>query len=57
MLVPALVTLDTQESVFEPPAAQVRLEFLAHKTGQRCTALTKMGEQSLSVLLDNPVEQ
>lgn len=37
MLVTALGTLHAQKSVFEPPATQIRLEFLAHEAGQRCT--------------------
>jgi len=57
MLMPALFALYPQESMFEPPAAQIRFKLLAHETGQWCILLTKMGEEPLGVLLDNLVEQ
>ena len=43
--------------MFEPPAALVRLELLAHEPGQRGIALGEMLKERLGVLLDSLVEQ
>jgi len=43
--------------VFEPAAAQVRLELLAHEPGQRGVALGEILKERLGVLLDGLVEQ
>ena len=57
MLMAALAALDPQESMFEPAAAQVRLELITHEPGQRGIALTQMREECVGVLLDRLVEQ
>ena len=38
-------------------AAQVRIKFLTHEFWQHSITLTKMREERIAVLLDNPVEQ
>ena len=57
MLMVALAALDPQESMFEPSAAQVRLELITHEPGQRGIALTEMREECVGVLFDHLVEQ
>ena len=57
MLMAALVALNPQETMFEPSAAQVRLELITHEPGQHGIALTKMREECVGVLLDHLVEQ
>ena len=51
----ALAALDPQKSMFEPPAAQVRIELSANESGQYRIALAEMLEERIGVLLDNPV--
>ncbi len=48
---------DSQKTMFEPTAAQVLLELVAHERGQRGVALTEIPEKGLGVLLDDLVEQ
>ena len=57
VLVSALVALHSQESMFEPPATQIRLELITHESGQCAIVLTEMGEERLCMLLDDPLEQ
>ncbi len=57
MLMVALAALNPQESIFEPSAAQVRLELITHEPGQRGIAPTEMREECVGVLLDHLVEQ
>jgi hypothetical protein len=57
VFVAAAAALDAEESVFEPPAAQVRFELLAHEPGQRGVAFGEMLKERLGVLLDSLVEQ
>ena len=56
LLVPAGIALDAQESVFEAPALQVRLELFDDEVGERDTFGIKAFEKLRVVLLDEGVE-
>ena len=56
LLVPAGVALHAQESVFEAPAIQVRLELFDDEMGERDTFGIKAFEKPREVLLDEGVE-
>ena len=53
---PAGIAFDAQESVFEAPALQVRLELFDDEVGERDTFGIKAFEKPREVLLDEGVE-
>ena len=57
VFVTALIALDPHKSMSQSSAAQVRIKFLTHEFWQHSITLTKMREERIGVLLDNPVEQ
>jgi len=53
----ALVALDPQKTMFQPPVAQVRIELIAHESWQHGISFAKMCEECVGVLLDDCVQQ
>jgi len=46
MFVTALVALDSQKSMFQPPATQVRIKLIAHESGQHGITFAKIGKNA-----------
>jgi hypothetical protein len=57
MLMTAPVALDSHKTMFQPPAAQVRIKLIAHESGQHGITFAKMREECIGVLLDNSIQQ
>ena len=57
LLMPAGIAFDAQESVFEAPALQVRLELFDDEAGERDTFGIKAFEKPRKVLFDEGVER
>ena len=45
MLMTAMGALDPQKTMFQPPAAQVRIKLIAHESGQHGITYAKMREE------------
>ncbi len=57
MLMTALVALDSQKTMLQPPATQVRIKLIAYESRQYSITFAKMREECVGVLLNNSIQQ